>query len=123
DDVLLLFTRRGKDVQLVLAQLAKTNINTDTKQRSLDDMIKQKTKKYASTDPRQFKLTESIVKDLIIECGLPVSLIDQNGFKNFMQTVDPIYSLLSRRQLTYDKLPKLYDKMIMKLKLNTDLST
>ncbi|CAF4240910.1 unnamed protein product, partial [Adineta steineri] len=89
----------------------------------LDDMIKQKTKKYASTDPRQFKLTESIVKDLIIECGLPVSLIDQNGFKNFMQTVDPMYSLLSRRQLTYDKLPKLYDKMITKLKLNTDLST
>ncbi|CAF4388384.1 unnamed protein product, partial [Adineta steineri] len=40
-----------------------------------------------------------------------------------METVDPMYSLLSRRQLTCDKLPKLYDKMIMKLKLNTDLST
>ncbi|CAF1532647.1 unnamed protein product, partial [Adineta steineri] len=93
------------------------NINTDSKQRSLDDMIKQKTKKYASTDPRQVKLTESIVKDLMIECGLPVSLIDQNGFKNFMQTVDPMYSLLSRRQLTCDKLPKLYDKIIMKLKI------
>ncbi|CAF4183623.1 unnamed protein product [Adineta steineri] len=74
----------------LLAQLVKTNINTDSKQRSLDDMIKQKTKKYASTDPRQVKLSESIVKDLIIECGLPVPLIDQNGFKNFMQTVDPI---------------------------------
>jgi hypothetical protein len=79
-------------------------------------MIKQKTSKYSSTDLRQIKLTESIIKDLIIECGLPVSLVDQDGFKNFMNTVDPMYSLLSRRQITRDKLPKLHDRMIMKLK-------
>ncbi|CAF1141649.1 unnamed protein product [Didymodactylos carnosus] len=63
--------------------LAKKNVNTDAKQRNLDDMIKQKTSKYSSADPRQVKLTESIVKDLIIECGVPLSLVDQNGFLVF----------------------------------------
>ena len=96
--------------------LVKKNVNTDMKQRTLDDMIKEKTSKYLSTDFRQVKLTESIVKDVIIECGLPISLVDQDGFKNFMATVDPMYSLLSRRQITRDKLPKLHDRMIMKLK-------
>ncbi|CAF4552392.1 unnamed protein product, partial [Rotaria socialis] len=96
--------------------LVKKNVNTDMKQRTLDDMIKEKTSKYLSTDFRQVKLTESIVKDLIIECGLPISLVDQDGFKSFMAAVDPMYSLLSRRQITRDKLPKLHDRMIMKLK-------
>ncbi|CAF1583158.1 unnamed protein product, partial [Didymodactylos carnosus] len=76
--------------------LAKKNANTDTKQRNLHDMIRQKASKYSSNDPRQVKLTESMLKDLIIECGLPLSLVDQNSFKNFMQTVDPMFSLLSR---------------------------
>ncbi|CAF1583799.1 unnamed protein product [Rotaria magnacalcarata] len=79
-------------------------------------MIKEKTSKYLSTDLRQVKLTESIVKDLIIECGLPISLVDQDGFNSFMATVDPMYSLLTRRQITRDKLPKLHDRMTMKLK-------
>ncbi|CAF1346971.1 unnamed protein product, partial [Didymodactylos carnosus] len=96
--------------------LAKKNANTDTKQRNLHDMIRQKTSKYSSNDPRQVKLTESMLKDLIIECGLPLSLVDQNGFRNFMQTVDPMFSLLSRRQITRDKLPKLHDKMVIKFK-------
>ncbi|CAF2241087.1 unnamed protein product, partial [Rotaria magnacalcarata] len=96
--------------------LVKKNVNTDKKQRTLDDMIKEKTSKYLSTDLRQAKLTESIVKDLIIECGLPISFVDQDGFKSFMAAVDPMYSLLSRRQMTRDKLPKLHDRMIMKLK-------
>ena len=89
--------------------LAKKNAKTDNKQQNLDDMFKRKTKKYSSTDPRQVRLTESIIKDLIIECGVPLSLVEQNGFKNFMQIVDPMYSLLSRRQIARDKLPKLYD--------------
>jgi hypothetical protein len=100
--------------------LSKKNANLDTKQRNIDDMIKKKTNKYSSTDPRQVKLTESIIKDLIIECGVPLSLVDQDGFKNFMEVVDPMFSLLSRRQITRDKLPKLHDKMIGKLKLLCD---
>ena len=100
--------------------LAKKNAKTDNKQQNLDDMFKRKTKKYSSTDPRQVRLTESIIKDLIIKCGVPLSLVEQNGFKNFMQIVDPMYSLLSRRQIARDKLPKLYDKMIMRLKTLCD---
>jgi len=63
------------------------------------------------------KLTESIIKDLIIECGVPLWLVDQNTFKNFIEVVDPMFSLLGRRQITRDKLPKLHDKMISKFKL------
>ena len=100
--------------------LAKKNAKTDNKQQNLDDMFKRKTKKYSSTDSRQVRLTESIIKDLIIECGVPLSLVEQNGFKNFMQIVDPMYSLLSRRQSAHDKLSKLYDKMIMRLKTLCD---
>ena len=33
-----------------------------------------------------------------------------------MEVVDPMFSLLSRRQITRDKLPKLHDKMVEKLK-------
>ena len=60
-------------------------------------MIKQKTSKYSSIEPKQIKITESIVKDLVIDAGVPLSLVEPDGSKNFMYIVDPMYSLLSRR--------------------------
>ena len=47
-------------------------------------MIKQKTSKYSSIERVQARLTESLVKDLVMDAGVPLSLVEQNGFKNFV---------------------------------------
>ena len=67
-------------------------------------------------EPKQIKITASIVKDLVIDAGVSLSLVEQNGFKNFMHVLDLRYSLLSRRQITLDKPPKLHDRMVTQLK-------
>jgi len=52
------------------------------KQQNIDDIIKHKTNKYSSSNSRQVKLTESIIKDLTIERAIPLSLLEQKLLKH-----------------------------------------
>ncbi|CAF1279810.1 unnamed protein product [Adineta ricciae] len=71
---------------------------------------------YSATHPRQVELQKSIVEDLIIELGLPLSLVEREGFNNFMLHVDSKFSTISRRTLSRSILPNLYTKMLDGLK-------
>lgn len=71
---------------------------------------------YQTHHPRQVELQKSIVEDLIIELGLPLSLIERPGFIKFMTYVDPRFSVISRRTLTRTILPDLHTKMVNNLK-------
>lgn len=71
---------------------------------------------YSAIHPRQVELQKSIVEDLIIEFGLPLSMVERQGFQNFMIRVDPKFSTISRRILSRSILPNLYAKMLDGLK-------
>lgn len=66
----------------------------------------------SSNHPRQIELEKSIIEDLIIELGLPLSLVERQGFINFMNHVDSRFKMISRRTLTRNTLPNIYAKMM-----------
>lgn len=78
---------------------------------------------YSNVHPRQVELQKSIVESLIIELGLPLSLIERPGFVDFMFHVDPRFSMISRRTLTRTILPNLYAKMMEELKSFCSIAT
>ncbi|CAF3285043.1 unnamed protein product [Rotaria sp. Silwood2] len=101
-----------------------------TGQKKITDTITvQKVKYYSSSStysnihPRQVELQKSIVENLIIELGLPLSLIERPAFINFMSHVDPRFSTISRRTLTRTILPNLYTKMLDGLKSFCSIAT
>jgi hypothetical protein len=78
---------------------------------------------YSTIHPRQVELQKSIIENLIIELGLPLSLVERSGFINFMSHVDPRFSTISRRTLTRTILPNLYTKMLDGLKSFCSMAT
>ncbi|CAF1423534.1 unnamed protein product, partial [Didymodactylos carnosus] len=74
------------------------HVNNDNKQQNIDDMIKQKTSKYSSTDPTQIKLTESIIKDLIIDVGNAILYSFMSAYNNHEDIVlspDDLWLMIS----------------------------
>lgn len=97
-------------------------IGSKNQKKITDMMVVHKSKfshssTYSAIHPRQIELQKSIVEDLIIELGLPLSIVERQGFNNFMFRVDPKFSTISRRTLSRSTLPNLYAKMLDGLKL------
>ena len=61
---------------------------------------------YSAQNPRQKKLTDSLVNNLIISCALPISIVDHPNFRKFLSDSDPKYVPPSRQTVTYSILPK-----------------
>jgi hypothetical protein len=55
---------------------------------------------YSTNHPRQKAITSSIISDLIIDCSLPLSLVENPSFRRFMALVDPKYVNASRSTVT-----------------------
>jgi hypothetical protein len=72
--------------------------------------------RYHSTHPRQVQLSQAIAVNLIIELGLPLSLVERDSFINFMNLVDPKFTISSRRTLSRSTIPRLYNNMNKELK-------
>ena len=77
---------------------------------------------YNKNHPRQIQLNQSIVDNLIIDLGLPLSLVERSAFIQFMNTVDPKFTMTSRRTLSRSTIPRLYAEMNEKLKALCDQS-
>lgn len=75
-----------------------------------DDPTKTKSSKshYHSNHPRQVELSHAIVSNLIIDLGLPLSLIERQSFIDFMDLIDPKFNITSRRTLSRSIIPRLY---------------
>ncbi|CAF4150658.1 unnamed protein product [Rotaria sordida] len=78
---------------------------------------------YLSNHPRQVELEKSITEDIIIELGLPISIVERSGFIKFMFNVDPRFKMISRRTLNRTTLPNLYSKMLDGLKSFCSMAT
>lgn len=72
--------------------------------------------KYGSQNPRQLELTQMIIQDLIVDLGLPLSIVDHPSFLRAMNTVDSRFSVLSRRVLCREKLPSAFEQIMLKVK-------
>lgn len=66
---------------------------------------------YTASSARVKQITESLIKNLIIGCGLPVALVDYAEFRQFMRDMDPRYDPPCRQTVTYSHLRKMLDKM------------
>ncbi|CAF1531206.1 unnamed protein product [Adineta ricciae] len=97
---------------------AQSSVDKNGKQPTLLDTLSTppRLSRYGTIHPRQLELSEMIFRDLIIELDLPLSILEKPAFVRPMSIVDPKFRVPSRRLLTCDYLPKLYDQLIMKLK-------
>lgn len=71
---------------------------------------------YHANHPRQVELSQAVVVNLIIDLGLPLSLVERESFRSFMNLVDPKFSITSRRTLSRSTIPRLYNNMNKELK-------
>lgn len=72
--------------------------------------------KYGPQHPRQLELAQMVVKDFIIDLGLPLSIVDHPSFIRAMNTVDTKFSVLSRRVLCRDILLLHLEQVMTKVK-------
>lgn len=56
---------------------------------------------YSQGNPTQKSITESIIKDIVISCNMPLSLTDKPSLKNFMNQESKIkYQLKNTKTVT-----------------------
>ena len=70
---------------------------------------------YSSSHPRQKTITLALIADLIIECSLPLSLVEHPSVRYYMSIVEPKYDKISRRTVT-SKLTEMASITVQKIK-------
>src|SRR6266496_4375674 len=71
--------------------------------------------KYGSLNPHQKILSESLVNNLIINCSLPISIVDNPYFRNFLADIDSKFIPPCRQTVTSSILPQHLSKMKTKI--------
>ncbi|CAF4431475.1 unnamed protein product [Rotaria sp. Silwood2] len=84
-------------------------------QPKITNIFNRENEKYSANNKRQQLLTNSLIRNLIINMSLPLSIVDNESFMNFMLDVDPKYKMINRRDITRSFLPIMYKKCIKKL--------
>ena len=72
--------------------------------------------KYGSQNPRQKLLSESLINNLIVNCSLPVSLVDNPNLCKFLADMDPKFTPPCRQTVTTSIIPQLVQKKRTNLK-------
>ncbi|CAF2680436.1 unnamed protein product [Rotaria sp. Silwood2] len=84
-------------------------------QPKITNIFNRENEKYSANNKRQQLLTNSLIRNLIINMSLPLSIVDNESFMNFMLDADPKYKMINRRDITRSFLPIMYKKCIKKL--------
>jgi hypothetical protein len=92
----------------------------DRQQQTLDNMFNSKIQKYGPRHEEQLKITKSLADNVIIGCGLPVSLVESKSFAKFMSDVNPKYQLPSRYHVTSKLIPQTREKRVTDLNSQLD---
>jgi len=58
------------------------------------------TSKYPTSHSQQKAITKSVVEDLIVQCGLPLSIVEHPNFRHFFSVVGSSYTLPARTTIT-----------------------
>jgi hypothetical protein len=82
-------------------------------------MVEKKQKLYyildSTSNKRQQQLDNSIIRNLIVDMSLPLSIVENESFNKFMQDVDPKYKVINRRDITRSHLPAAHAKCVKKI--------
>lgn len=70
---------------------------------------------YSASHPKQKAITNSILSDLVIDCNLPLSIVENKSFRHFLSVVDQKYAPVCRRTLS-SKAENLAEERCNKLK-------
>ena len=62
---------------------------------------------YIETSHRRLQIDKALI-DMIVVDLLPVSIVEDRGFRQFLKVIDQKYSPPSRRSIMRDSLPRLY---------------
>ncbi|CAF1676556.1 unnamed protein product [Rotaria magnacalcarata] len=100
-------------VQQSFGQRSRLSLDNITEEHLLVVLVNQK---YGAHNPRQLELHKMIVQDLIIELGLSLSIVDHPEFLRVMNTIDPKFTVLSRRTLCHEAIPSALEQVMMKVK-------
>jgi len=92
-------------------------------QSSLDSFVSsnQGSTLYGSANPQQKLLMSSLVMDVIVNCGMPISVVDNTYFRSFLKKMDPKFTPPCRQTVTNSLLPRL--KLSMQSKLQEILDS
>jgi hypothetical protein len=74
-----------------------------------------KDEKYKAHHPDQVRKCNSFVEHAIIGCGLPLSVMENPHFLQFLKDLDPKFSLPSRKVVSTKIIPKLHDNTMDKV--------
>lgn len=72
---------------------------------------------FGNSHPVQQHLTESLVKKVVIGCNLPISIVDNPHFREFLRELQPKFVVPCRQTVTNTLLPKIEQEVRDKLKV------
>jgi hypothetical protein len=99
--------RRHADVYKDYEQKHNGN-SVDSSQTSMSSFVDTSEGKYYTfMHPRQKLLINSSVNNVIVNCGLPVSIVDNNYFRAFLTDLDPKFAVPCRQTVSSSILPAL----------------
>ena len=61
---------------------------------------------FDATNPKQKAMTEAIIMNLIIGCSLPISIVENVHFREFLKIVEPSYQPIARSTIATSKMMK-----------------
>lgn len=70
----------------------------------------QKSEKLKSTNPRALQITRAVA-EMIALANLPLSFVENVGFRRFMQVVEPKYEVPSRATIVRTVMPQVHDSV------------
>ncbi|TRY58760.1 hypothetical protein DNTS_034590, partial [Danionella cerebrum] len=79
---------------------------------------------YDANSPRQQEIHNAIIKDLLIGCTLPLSIVGNEHFRHFLKVMDNKYTPIARKTITEKHIPLLVEhvKDSIKRKFETQSS-
>ena len=75
-------------------------ITNEPQQPTISQFLDIRVGHYSASHPQQKAITNAILSDLIIDCNLPLSIVENKSFRHFLTVLDSKYSPVCRRTLT-----------------------
>ena len=84
-------------------------------QQSMTAFVGRSENKFAVMNPRQKSLTNLLITNLIVNCGLPLAIIYNPHFQKFINELEPKFSPPCRQTVSYSILPQMLQAKQKKL--------
>lgn len=76
------------------------SIVDEPQQPSISQFLDTRVGHYSMSHPQQKAISNAILSDLIIDCNVPLSIVENKSFRHFLAVLDSKYTPVCRRTLT-----------------------